>query len=782
MTLQRFTLPLQPIRKLLFKPNRKCFLRSNLATIFLISCSGILKAQTLPPISVSINHYDESSHTLDDQSKTLVQSGTQKDLQLRSTKWTVKTNILAVPGNKTANDVKITFFCKEGQLNNASVSAHLNFKNWSVANYVLMPAAAYNGNRAESRKIGYPPFLDDPRDTGATKPQIISDVPRLNIHEGPSRIQQRSGDMSTPSIGFYAPATKRSFWMLSPQATRLGDSGIDIEENDSRTEARISYTAPVVREKYRYIIADAHFPSSDKGATFNAGDSLVLSFRIYNDDCKNIQGLFNQFTQIRNDIIPHTETEPSFRSFSTTFAIQQEKYNRDNFEPKFGYYSVGLRENVSQDWQIGWTGGMISTYPLLYEGNQTSVQNVIRNFDWLFPNGIAPSGYFWDSGEKGDRWMGIFPDKTIGKDLHLVRKTGDGLYYCLKQFYLMDKKGITVKQPWKEGCRTVANALVKTWNTYHQFGQFVNNETGQIVIGGSASGGIVPAALVLASRYYNDPVYLKVAEAAAADYYEKYVKKGVIYGGPGEALQNYDSESTSGLLESYTILYEATQDKKWLQAAEDVAKQLSTWVTSYNYPFPPDSHLGKIDAHTTGTVWANTQNKHAAPGICTHSGVGLLKLYRATGNKFYLDLLKDIAHAIPQYLSTTEKPIERLQNGWINERVSLNDWLEGIGQLFSGSTWSEVSMLLTTVEIPGLYIDLDNNYIAAIDHIEAKILKQSGNQVAIQIKNPTKEKISVKLLAETRKQKKTVLGNLPLWNCETISLNPAETRVLNYNK
>lgn len=76
----------------------------------------------------------------------------------------------------------------------------------------------------------------------------------------------------------------------------------------------------------------------------------------------------------------------------------------------------------------------------------------------------------------------------------------------------------------------------------------------------------------------------------------------------------------------------------------------------------------------------------ALPGICTHSGAAFLRLYRATENPFYLDLLRDITRAIPQYLSTKENPIPGLQEGWISERVSTTDWLEGIGEIMTGST------------------------------------------------------------------------------------------------
>jgi hypothetical protein len=54
-------------------------------------------------------------------------------------------------------------------------------------------------------------------------------------------------------------------------------------------------------------------------------------------------------------------------------------------------------------------------------------------------------------------------------------------------------------------------------------------------------------------------------------------------------MQNYDSEATYALLESYTTLYEATGDKKWLSIAENVAIQFSTWVSSYDFVFPPQS-------------------------------------------------------------------------------------------------------------------------------------------------------------------------------------------------
>jgi hypothetical protein len=686
--------------------------------------------------------------------------------------WDIQPIVQTVAGRPGVFDISLTFTCLTGYSPATSVSLNLDFSNWSVQNYVLMPAAVYNGNRVKSQRHLYCPFYFDARDIGVDKPQLISDIPRLNINPGPSRIQQRTGDMSTPAIGFHDPASKQGFWLLTGQGTRLGDSGIDIEETADRGKARVSITAPVVREKYQYFIADMQCPSSDKPANFKKGDSITLSARLFFFKSPDVQSLYTQFSSIRNDLIPKGNPV-NIIPFSAAFSVQEEKFNRENFEPEYGYYSVGLRENYYQDWQIGWTGGMMSTYPLLVNGSEASRQNVIRNFDWLFPNGIAPSGYFWDSGQKGNQWFGIFQSSPFMKDWHLIRKSGDGLYYILKQFYTFRQMGISVKPSWEKGARTVADAFVKTWQTYGQLGQYVNNASGELVVGGSTCGGIVPGALALAASYFNEPEYLKIASQIAAHYADNYIAKGLIYGGPGDALQNFDAESAYALLESYTVLYDQTRDERWLKVSENMSDQFLTWVSSFDYLFPASSTLGKLGKRTTGVVWANTQNKHGAPGICTHSGLALLRLYRATGNAEYLNRLQEITNAIPQYMSTKQNPIPGIRPGWISERVSTTDWLEGIGEIFCGSTWSETSLMLTYTEIPGVYVVPGKDVCMAFDQVEASIVKSSGKKIEIAIRNPTKYVARVKIYIDDKVEEP--LSQTFLLKAKVVELQPGET-------
>ena len=701
--------------------------------------------------------------------------GESQEILFQEGVWQMNYQSVVPEDRKDALEVE--FRCKliKGTAPQTSISIDFAFDNWSKSNYVLMPASAYNGNRFESRRIRYSPKLLDSRDIGPDKPMIISDVPRLNINDGPSRIQERSGSMSVPAIGFQSDVAKTGFWLLTHQGTKFGDSGISIEESRDRKSAVISLTVPVVRENYQYSIADNQTASKDKAPDFKAGDEFILKFRVYFFSSSEIQYLYNRFAEIRKDFSGETKLKP-FIPFSSCFSVQEAKFNEQNWVEEHGYYSVGMRENFLQDWQIGWTGGMISTYPLLFAGNESSRKNVLRNFDWLFPNGINPSGFFWDSGEKGTKWHGGDIRKPNTVNWHLIRKSGDGLYYVIKQLMLMEKENIGVKPEWKAGTQTVANAFVKLWDQWQQFGNFVDSQTGDVVVGGSTSGAIVPAALVLAAQYFNNHDYQRVAEASAEYYYQNFIKKGITCGGPGDAMQNPDSESSYAMLESFMLLYESTLDKKWLNRSEEMANQFSSWVMPYDYQFPENSTLGKLGVQTIGTVWANTQNKHSAAGICTHSGIALLRLFRATGNARYMELLKEIAFVMPQYLSHPLRPIEKMKIGWMSERVSTTDWLEGIGELMYGSTWAETSLMLSYIELPGVYVQPDQSYLCAIDNVEAKIVQDNARLLKVKLTNPTKAEAKVRLFVESSEQARIPLGENALKGGQIISLNPGESR------
>jgi hypothetical protein len=425
--------------------------------------------------------------------------------------------------------------------------------------------------------------------------------------------------MSTPALGFYAPKTKSGFWLLTDQKTRLGDTGLGIREDLNRDRAYITLTAPHVREKYKYRICTTNQPSDDRGANFQSGDEVHLRFRIYSFPCPKIQGLFDRFVEIRNDLSGNVKLYHQL-PFSAAWKIQEEKY-KYNWVEQYGYYAVGMRDNMYEDWQPGWTGGLMATYPLLVESDEASRARVFRNFDFVFPGGTGNSGYLRGVEHEG-KWYSDGFERPHAAQWVMIRKSADSLYFMLKQLMLLEMQPDCRKPsaPWMEGTRRCAEAFVRTWNKFGQFGQFVDVDTGDVIVGGSTAAGIAPAGLALAAGYFKQSEYMRVATAAADYYYKDYVSHGLSTGGPGEICQCPDSESSFGLLESFVVLYEVTGNPKWLQYACEMAHQCATWMVSYDFQFPAKSLFGRLDMHAAGSVFANVQNKHSAPGICTLSG------------------------------------------------------------------------------------------------------------------------------------------------------------------
>ncbi|MBT4511675.1 MAG: hypothetical protein HOC20_05645 [Chloroflexi bacterium] len=526
-------------------------------------------------------------------------------------------------------------------------------------------------------------------------------------------------------------------------------------------------TAPSVRELYHNHCKE-ETPSDDRGVAWSEGDEITLKLVVAVFEAPQLQGLFDRFCDLRKCSLYTSEPRCKL-PYSAGWKIIEEKYNRDNWVEADGYYKLAPNfhttfETASEPlcflWQIGWVGGGIMSLPMLAKGNAETRARAMRNLGMIFDKTQAPSGFFMGLGD-GKKFYSDGVDVPHNHNLHMVRKSGDWLYFGIKQLDLLQKQGVEVPESWNNALKKLADAFVRLWEQSGQFGQWVDVETGKLLIGGSASGGIVPGALVLASEFFNDNTYLQVAEASARKYYNEFALKGITTGGPGEILSAPDSEAAFALVESFVALLEKTGAPEWAQAAKDMVRQAATWVVSYDYTFPADSSLGLDDARSTGAVWANIQNKHGAPGICTFSGDSLFRLWRLTGDEVALDLIKDIAHGIPQYLSLADRPLSsHMQPGWMCERVNLSDWEgpDGVGgSLFGSSSWPETAFMLTTLEIPGIYVQTDTGHVTVFDNIELESVEHEGSKITLNLYNPTSFDAEVKVLVESARNAKDAL-------------------------
>lgn len=679
----------------------------------------------------------------------------------------------------------------EGQANNVALVVEISFSAWGTDHYLVFPGVIYAGNRYEVRPMAYPPILSDPTDMGLERSPRITDVLRLETKPGKSRFQLLAGAMAVPSIGLFDPARERGLLVLTCPFEGDRETSYKFAESDNRSSASLEIVTPGVRQDTRYAMLTTGMESTDRGADLMAGDSLELHVQTREFACSGVPQLFELLLAERY-VMTGLPVMTDELPFSAAWDSLEQKYNRDNWNGTEGYYRVGLGENRFQDFQPGWVGGLMNTLPLLHEGSDLSRSRAMQSLDFVFTHGgQGASGFFHGCYHQGvwsgdgfdlDMWTPQACPHPERNHYHLLRKSADALYFLVKQFHLikLQQPEEGINEAWLIGTRRCAEAFQTLWRRYCQLGQFVDIHSGAVLIGGSASAGIAPAGMALAAEFFQEPAYLETAIAMGGYFHSNFTQKGITNGGPGEALQCPDSESAAGLLESYIALWEATGQTLWLNAAEEAAAQLASWQMSYNYAFPKSSEFGRLGIKSAGGVFANSQNGHGSPGICTHSGNTYLKLYRATGKGIYLQLLRELAHNLTQYLSREDRPIftpdgRPLPSGWINERLNTSDWDDNLGGVFYGSTWAEVSLMLTCMEIPGIYLRTDTGEATVFDHVQAKVHMRDGRVLHLEIHNPTAFPATVTILAEDGKSAAMPLGHNYLWAGEAVSLESGES-------
>jgi hypothetical protein len=682
------------------------------------------------------------------------------------------------PSGEGTVDATATFEPESGEEPCGSVAMVLSLRRWAREDYLLVPAAVYDGNRFRVHPSRYPPFVHAEEGAGPEMPITITDVPRLEVGTGPSGFHLRSGDMTTPCLGAYSRSSSRGLLVLFEPATPWGLTGLRVTESAGRSALEIAVEAPCVRERM-YRMVDSAAPTEDQGARFAPGDRITLRVRIRTFACADVPALFDAFFEARKELVGAGHT-PHVLPLSAAFRIIEDKYNDENWNDAGGYYRVGTGESRYDDWQAGWVGGGMSSLPLLQDGSPLSQARARRTMDSVFGSLQARTGFVVPVQHRG---MAIGDDfcHTDRTGVTLIRKQTDVLLFASRHVLLCRSRGERVPDAWLSGLRRLVDALVDLWRRSGQLGHFVDAESGRILSGGTASGATGPGGIALAARVLGEPGYLQTAATLARELYEKQVRTGILNGGPGEILQNADSESAFGMLESLVVLYEETRDRAWLPLAEDAARQCASWCVSYDFSFPADSAFGRLHMRTLGSVWANVQNKHSAPGICTLSPLSFLKLFRATGDRRYLDLAREISHNVTQYLSRAGRPIPTwdgrlLPPGWMCERVNMSDWEGGrcVGGVFYGSCWCEVSCLLTYTEVPGVWLRTDTGEATCFDHVDADVSDGGGSWI-LSLANPTDFDAEVTVLAEERSGFDRPFGECALVGCPRVSV-PARGR------
>ena len=673
------------------------------------------------------------------------------ELRAADSRWTSDIRTTPVPGDKDTLDLAITIKLTDGTAKSAGVAVAFDFADWSAENYVLIPASVYNGNRNRIEERGYCTGFNAEDFYNKDLPLTTVPLPQLSPDSGKtSKLEVSACNAATPAICFFDRKKKRGFIVLAEQGIRENgqvlDNGLMIEESPDRSRATLVVSAPGVRERKPEFIGFSASP--DRGIDWKADKEVTLRLRVYSFETPDIPGVLEKFMTVRKAVTGPNHPR-NLIPFSEVVRLMTERIDRRWHESVAGQYYCP--EN-SADLCLGWIGGLMNTFPMLALGDGMHRERMAKTFNFAIPAAQGKSGYFLatvhpDGKASGRDW---FPDQPIV----LTRQNADVLYWMIKQFMLLKTQGHaeSITPAWTAALKKQADAFVGTWKRHGQWGNYLNHETGDVPIYNSTSGAQAPGGLALASVYFNNPTYLQVAIEAADYYYQReFVAQGQTTGHCSDTLQNADADSTSALAHSLMTLHETTGDPRWLEMSRNLANLLATWVVSYDYELPNHTQLGGLGAKLAGVIWASTQNKHGAPGICTSSGDALFKIYRATGDRRYAELIDDIASAWQEGV----RP-----GGGIGERLTYCD-ADNRGNRGDGdgdTGWCVLNGILMAMELPAIYLRTDRDEMYVFDHVKAQVLKRDKDGVTLQITNPTAFDAQVAILIEDGLQAQRPLG------------------------
>jgi hypothetical protein len=681
-------------------------------------------------------------------------------IQAGNNAWQLQLEDKPVINHPEARDITANIVLAHGEASSTAIEVSFDFGNWSRDNYVMVPASVYNGNRYKSIGNGYSPAYTRDMYYNPKVPLTISNNPRLSVEKGKAAvIELQTGNAATPAMCFFSPDKKKGFIILTDQQSKFGNHGMTISENSAQDSCTFAISVPAVRKQVSGF-GDFH-QSGDKAPNWQQGDLSALKFRVYVFAANSIPDLLTKFMQVRKEFTgpnhPRNQLPMSkYMELASTICS-------NNFVtvPAGSYY---MPEN-NKDFQLGWVSGMMNSYPMLALNNEKERQRVASELDFVVNKLQGKSGYFYggitaDGKLRLDKMSPDFPEPQA-----MVRKNADALLWLMKHLLLFKAQGYgdMIKPEWETAAKRLAAAFAHTWKAHGEFGQYIAPETGEIAVYNSTAGAIAPAGLAIASNYFKQPEWLQAAKESANYYYDRdVVKQGLTGGDCGDISMDANSESAFGFMESLMALYNFTGDKSWLEKAKVQAALCSTWAISYDPVFPPESQVGKLGCHMAGAVWASIQNKHSAPGICCASGDYLFKLFRATSDVKYADLIRDIQHAhaeavnIPTGHITTNNLV-----GSSMERIQLSD-AEGKGSIGNfintRNSWTETDGMLMALELPGIYVQIDKKKVTVFDHVEATLIGKKGKQMLIEVKNPTVFDADVAVFAEKAEQAQKPLG------------------------
>ena len=206
----------------------------------LVNAQKTNETQILSSVYGKLQPFVCKDNTLQDRANFNITGGIG-NVSLDNSEWQCTVNYKEVGGHTNSTDVHVVIRPTNETNTDAVMGVEFDFANWSEKNYILVPASVYNSNRFRTVKMYWPTVVVNEADRYHDIDPIIPEyLPHLNIGEGPSKLNIKLNDASTPVIAFFSPELKKSFLLLVKPTQNFD---IAVEESADRKKASFTFSS-----------------------------------------------------------------------------------------------------------------------------------------------------------------------------------------------------------------------------------------------------------------------------------------------------------------------------------------------------------------------------------------------------------------------------------------------------------------------------------------------------------------------------------------------------------
>lgn len=275
----------------------------------------------------------------------------------------------------------------------------------------------------------------------------------------------------------------------------------------------------------------------------------------------------------------------------------------------------------------------------------------------------AGEGYYFGDGK---------PALAIPAHNHIyLRSYGDAMKVLARAYQLEKQNGID-HPAWLDWMTDFGEWVLEQQYPEGGFPRAWKPETGEISAASPASSYNIIPFLCEIHAITQDVKWLAAAKRTGEFSWKSGQKSGRFVGGTIDNPDVLDKEAGTLSIEAYLALYEATQNKAWLDKAEIAALFAETWIYIWNVPMV-ENDSQKEWADSVGTVGLQliSTGHSLVDNYMAFDVDEYAKLYKYTGDKHYFDVAKILLHNTKGMLALPGRPYQYRAPGWIQEHWSL---------------------------------------------------------------------------------------------------------------